>query len=634
MRKQLTLFFTGLLVLASGLVQADHLRPHLLMAAKLEGAQEVPAVVTAAKGVASFSMNPTRDTLFITASFVGLSGPITGAHVHLGGRGISGPIVTGLTQFVTGNRLQGFLTGAEFDVAKRRKYLLGGYYLNIHTAANPGGEIRGQIELEKDFAYIAQLTGAGAVPVVTTTASGFGAFALSQDKTKIKFQAIVRGLSGAITGATLRNATATTAGTAVVDLLPFQDPNNRGVFSGEIATTPDLLTAFEANNLFMNVSTGANTGGEIRGRVFQDRRFLNFDARLDSAQVVNGRFTLARGISVLRISPTLDSLTVFATYAGLSGPVTSAILYASPFGQANTPATQATNDLSPFIQNEFLGVQFTGLNAGNGALTTALLAGNVNIQLTTAGFPNGEIRGQIYRLAREGYTFAIDGRQERPTPVSSAGYGAGLVSVDRDQSNAHFMMSWGGLTGPARAGHFHTGLRTQAGPVVFELTSFFDNATAPASAEGYWQASGNAAPNAPRPFTLRRSLQFRRDSVYVNIHTAAFPGGEIRGQVLRGARDRVLAPLSTQPAALIAGSFASYPNPFQRGITLSFEARSSSSGTLQVSDLLGRIVTSQPVQIRTGANVQQLALPQAKPGVYLVTIETGSFKLLTKIMKE
>ncbi|UOQ70379.1 CHRD domain-containing protein [Hymenobacter cellulosilyticus] len=632
MQKHVTLILTGLLLLTSGLLRADHLRAHLLLSAKLEGAQEVPAVNTTAKGVASFTMSPTQDTLFITASFVGLSGPITGAHVHLGARGVAGPIVTSLVPMLRGNRLQGFLTGADFDVAKRRKYLLGAYYINVHTAANPNGEIRGQIELEKDFAYITQMTGAAAVPAVTTTASGFGGFALSQDRSKIKFQTIVRGLSGAITGAELRNATATTAGTSVLNLLPFRDPFNPNVFSGEFTPTAAVLAAFEAGTLYVNITTAANAGGEIRGRIFQDRAFINFDARLDSAQVVGGRNSFAKGIAILRLSPTLDSMYVFATYAGLSGPVTSALLYTSPAGQPNTPAVQASNELSGFIQNDFLGVLFTGLNTNASPLGRSMLLGNVNLQLATAARPNGEIRGQVYRLAREGYTFAMAGNQERPTPVASPGYGSGLVSIDRDQSNAHFMLSWGGLTGPAQAGHFHTGLITQAGPVVFDLMPFFDNATAPMAADGYWQATANAAPNASRPFTLRRSIQFRRDSMYVNLHTAQFPAGEIRGQVLRGAKNLSFVLSSSSP--IVSGSFAAYPSPFQNSFTLTFDARAAGTATVQVTDLVGRTVLTVPVAMRPGANRTELNAPELRAGVYLVTLEAAGAKTVTRVVKQ
>ena len=85
------------------------------------------------------------------------------------------------------------------------------------------------------------------------------------------------------------------------------------------------------------------------------------------------------------------------------------------------------------------------------------------------------------------------------------------------------MSVWDGLSGPATMGHFHTGLASQSRPVVFSLVPFFDNATTPTAAYGYWK-NDNAA-----PFTARHSLQFWCDSVYLNLHTAANPSGEIRG---------------------------------------------------------------------------------------------------------
>ena len=138
----------------------------------------------------------------------------------------------------------------------------------------------------------------------------------------------------------------------------------------------------------------------------------------------------------------------------------------------------------------------------------AFLTGSINLVINTAANPTGEIRGQVYRLAREGYSLALNGAQKRPTPTTSAGYGVGVVSIGRDQTNAHFMSVWGGLTGAPTDGHFHTGLVSQSGPVVFNLVPYFDNATAATAAYGYWKSD-----DATQPFTTRRSLQFRRDSM-------------------------------------------------------------------------------------------------------------------------
>ena len=78
------------------------------------------------------------------------------------------------------------------------------------------------------------------------------------------------------------------------------------------------------------------------------------------------------------------------------------------------------------------------------AFVNLLLNTGINAVLTTAASPNGEVRGQVLRLVREGYTISLNGAQENPNAVVSAGYGVGVVSIDRDQDNVHFMSVWGG----------------------------------------------------------------------------------------------------------------------------------------------------------------------------------------------
>ncbi|MCC3159415.1 CHRD domain-containing protein [Hymenobacter sp. 15J16-1T3B] len=615
------LFGLTVALLLSLAARADHLRPHLLLGAQLRGDQEVPAVTTNARGVASFTLNATRDTLFITAAFNGLSGAITQAHVHDGARGVAGPVVTNLLPFITGNRMQGFLTGTDLDRAKLSKYLRGEYYINVHTAANPGGEIRGQIEVETDGEYAATLTGDQEVPAVTTSGTGLGTFNLSQDQTKLKFKVVVSGLSSAITNSHFHTGAFGVSGPVIVGTESFRTGN---VIEGEITPTAAFLTALAAGQIYFNVHTANNPGGEIRGQVLLAARSLAHDARLDGTQMVPAVTTTGHGVAVLRLNTTLDTLRIAVSHTGLSGAPTSIQLFANDAGTANTTATRLLNVAIPASTGNSFGLTLTGLNA---AAINLFLSGGANVVFTTAANPNGEIRGQIYRLAREGYTFALNGQQEAPNPVSSGGYGAGFVSVDRDQNNAHFALVWGGLSGPATQGHFHTGLLRQAGPVVFNLPAFFNNTTNPFEANGFWTST------AAQPFTLRRSLQFRRDSMYVNLHTAANPGGEIRGQVLRGARNlsRVLA---TQPEALVAESFAVYPNPARGQLQLTFESKVAAAGTIQVHDVLGRQILSQTVRMQPGVNNPTLGVSDLKAGIYFITINASGTKIVTKFAKE
>jgi hypothetical protein len=100
-------FFTRLWIIAILMVSAinlhaTHLQSHLLFTARMDGAQEVPAITTTASGVASFSLNGTRDTLCINVSLQGLSGPVNGIHIHEGLPGVNGDVILDLTPFISG----------------------------------------------------------------------------------------------------------------------------------------------------------------------------------------------------------------------------------------------------------------------------------------------------------------------------------------------------------------------------------------------------------------------------------------------------------------------------------------------------------------------------------------------------
>jgi CHRD domain/Secretion system C-terminal sorting domain len=610
------------LLLTALAARADHLRPHLLLGAQLTGAQEVPAVTTTARGAASFTLNATRDTLFITAAFNGLSGPVTAAHVHDGARGVSGPVVTNLIQFVQGNRMQGFLTGADIDRAKLSKYLRGEYYINVHTAANPAGEIRGQIEVETDGEYAATLSGAQETPPVTTTATGLGTFNLSQDQSKLKFRVVFSGLSGPVTASHFHTGAVGVAGPVTVNLASFLSGN---VIEGEITPDAAFLASLAAGQIYINVHTAANPGGEIRGQVLATVRALAHDARLDGSQMVPAVTTTAKAVAVLRLNTTLDTVRIVVAHTGLSGAPTAIQIHTAEAGQpisagtlfASAALTPTSGNLLSFFLSP---ITPAGLNL--------LLSGGTTVVFTTAANPTGEIRGQVYRLAREGYTFSLNGQQEAPTPVlTTQGYGAGFVSIDRDQTNAHFALVWGGLSGAATNAHFHTGLLRQAGPVVFNLPPFFNNTTNPFEANGFWTAA------AAQPFNLRRSQQFRRDSMYVNLHTAANPGGEIRGQVFRGARNlsRILA---ARPTAVLPESFAAYPNPARNELALTFESKITGAGTIQIADALGRQVLLQTLRMQPGANKAALEVSSLNAGIYFVTLNFSGTKIVTRFAKE
>ncbi|HYE01402.1 MAG TPA: CHRD domain-containing protein [Alphaproteobacteria bacterium] len=113
--------------------------------AQLSGAQEVPPVPGSAAGSADVTYNPSTKILTWKVSMTGLSGEAQAAHFHgPAGPGQNAGVMLPLAPkgMKLGNPIQG---SAELkdDVAKALQ--AGQLYINIHTAANPNGELRGQV---------------------------------------------------------------------------------------------------------------------------------------------------------------------------------------------------------------------------------------------------------------------------------------------------------------------------------------------------------------------------------------------------------------------------------------------------------------------------------------------------------
>jgi len=110
--------------------------------ADLSGSQEVPPITTQGKGSADITFDTASRQLSWTVNYSGLSGPAAAAHFHgpaEAGKnaGVAVPIPNQATSPVSGS--------ATLTEAQANELLAGRYYVNIHTAANPSGEIRGQV---------------------------------------------------------------------------------------------------------------------------------------------------------------------------------------------------------------------------------------------------------------------------------------------------------------------------------------------------------------------------------------------------------------------------------------------------------------------------------------------------------
>ena len=116
--------------------------------ANLNAAQEVPApdLPPGANPTGLVEATLVGNTLTVNGQVMNLTGNPQGAHIHEGEEGVAGPVVFPLTlqNFVErGSGIVGTFTLTDDQV---ETLLSDGYYVNVHTEANPQGEVRGQLE--------------------------------------------------------------------------------------------------------------------------------------------------------------------------------------------------------------------------------------------------------------------------------------------------------------------------------------------------------------------------------------------------------------------------------------------------------------------------------------------------------
>src|SRR5258708_4878667 len=141
----------------------------IVYTATLDGNQEAPAVATPATGAATLTLSADQTTLTYHVTHT-VTGGIA-AHIHLGAGGENGSVIFPLTPF--GADMTGTIQlSSAGDAGPSPQSLVdslekGLLYVNIHSAANPGGEVRGQILKPGDSLYVSTLTSPQEMPRVT-----------------------------------------------------------------------------------------------------------------------------------------------------------------------------------------------------------------------------------------------------------------------------------------------------------------------------------------------------------------------------------------------------------------------------------------------------------------------------------
>jgi Cu/Zn superoxide dismutase len=239
--------------------------------AVLTPGQEVPPTTSNGFGNATVTLDPTHTMLTVSMTVSKLTGPLTLSHIHKITPGQqTGPVVIDFMAAV--NFLNNKLN-ATFTIPKTTGddlvANLSQYYVNVHTAANPGGEIRGALSPVSGVVttFAGELRGTNEVPPNSSTA--VGAYFLTFDSSNLT---LTWDVTSNVTNPTLSHIHQQAAGmngsviiSFATSASAFTNGRTKGSIQLDAATFANILA--NPAGFYVNVHSMAFGGGEVRGQL-------------------------------------------------------------------------------------------------------------------------------------------------------------------------------------------------------------------------------------------------------------------------------------------------------------------------------------------------------------------------------
>lgn len=346
--------------------------------------------------------------------------------------------------------------------------------------------------------YSATLDSAQEVPTNASTATGWGIVRNPVGTDLVEVFLYYEGQTGAANAAHVHLGLPGANGAVVMAL------NNVGgnTFTGSTNIGLGLIPALDGGGMYLNLHTAGFPGGEIRGQIVKSTS-TRFASEMSGAQEVPP-VPSGGAASVVAFLHEPDDRLVYSIQTSGTASITAGHLHLGATG-VNGPVMRVLNGN---------GGVFCGVTPRlSAAEKSALLAGNVYCNIHTTAFPGGELRGQMNPMqAGDNLTASADGLQEVP-PSPSPGIASATASLLGD-GKVVVQGEFTGFVGNATAAHVHQAPAGSNGPVILAMTITGSTFT------------GSFTPSAAQLAALRAG------DCYINLHSAALPAGEVRGQLL------------------------------------------------------------------------------------------------------
>jgi hypothetical protein len=329
------------------------------------------------------------------------------------------------------------------------------------------------------------------VPENTSNATGNYSLAYEKNSNVLSYTINYSGLTP--TGMHFHKGDVGVAGGVEAEVAGPYSSGMKGMVTLTDAQETDLLNG----KLYLNIHSAAFEAGELRGQAVMENQVVFSNIKLSGAEEVPSNSSAASGV----FNGVYDKSTKKLMYSITSSGVTASSMH------LHKAAPGMNGDVVMEVTDMMGTLSFTADQEAD------LLAGNLYLNTHSAAFAGGEIRGQLVRDQQVVFSNSLSGANE-VGPTNSTATGTFYAVYDQATKKLSYMIYYEGLTPTSM--HFHKAAAGANGDVVMAV-------------EGPYSSGmmGSVTLNAEQEADLLKGLW------YLNVHTDAHAGGEIRAQLVK-----------------------------------------------------------------------------------------------------
>jgi CHRD domain/Secretion system C-terminal sorting domain len=440
----------------------------------------------------------------------------------------------------------------------------------------------------------------------------------------IAFRVEFSGLTANASAAHFHSAPAGTNGPVVVDFVSQGFPV--GAKSGEFVKVLTLTEAQAVDlmigNLYVNIHNPSFPGGEIRAQIRYGVALnpspVPLSARLSGAQEIPANTSTARGTFEGIFDPYSRVIAFRFEYSGLTANASASHFHMAAAGR-NGPVT--LDFVSQGFQTGNTSGEFVKVLTLTQAQADSLIAGSIYVNIHNASFPGGEIRGQINYNQTLTRTIPINGifsgAQEVPANTSTA-TGTVVGNFDQRSGLLALKVNYSGLTANATASHIHRAPAGTSGPVQIDFNPL-----------GFTFGAQSGTFSKIILLNSTQAADLLAGNLYVNIHNASFPGGEIRAQLNAPAAGGLNIPIQGEGQKAATNlSVSLYPNPSSDYVFLNL-GNNDAPVNVELFDIQGRLVSAT----KSSEVILKWETTPLTKGMYFFRVQKGQAVEVRKWMK-